>query len=105
MPETPDDVYDVLKRRARASGVYLAHHQHYDPTRGGDLYVMEQKSVPNPNPRTFIAYATPKQAADMLTRIEKAIFRGDFGIYLPTVEALKGAEKRQPVPQRAQQTA
>jgi hypothetical protein len=77
MSVTSEMDLDFLKKRAEQVGCWCRRHRECDPVRG-DLYLMERKTQRNPNPVTYVKYATVAEVEEALTVIEQETFRRDF---------------------------
>ncbi len=75
--ETPADEFDQLVMRAVNCGLYLNRHKEWDvlSESGGDLYLMERRTMKNPRPPTIVKYARADEIEEALTEREREIFR------------------------------
>ncbi len=75
--ETPRHEFDQLVIRARNCGHYVNRHREWDilSESGGDLYLMERRTMRNPHPPTIVKYARADEIEEALTKIERKVFR------------------------------
>jgi hypothetical protein len=59
MPETSDEEFDLLKRRADDLGFFVQRHRNYDPCMpGGDLYLQERRRFTGEHMDSILKFAT-----------------------------------------------